>query len=155
MISSASERETLLLAQQSQFDAEISALRLQISDLKAASHPGASVWSDYQEKSALELALEEESKSLRTQLESQLSDFQSIMDAKDHIIQQLTDQVKKLQQQVDDAQAVNQVNSNTITSQSSIIGNLQSQVDQFSAQIAAAPPAVRRPSLPSPQPQQQ
>jgi hypothetical protein len=147
IISSSSEREILLLAQKSELDAEILNLRLQISALKASSHPVESAWSDYQEKSALESALEEESKALRSQLESQLVDFQGIMDAKDHIIEQLTEQVKKLQQQVEDAQAVNQVNSNTITSQSSIIGDLQSKIDQFSAKQLNAPPAVSSPSL--------
>ena len=147
IISSASEREILLLAQKSEVDAEILNLRSQISELKAASHLAESALSDHQEKSALESALEAESKALRLQLESQLVDFQGIMDAKDHIIEQLTDQVKKLHLQVEDAQAVNQVNSNTITSQSSIIGDLQSQIDHFSAKQSNELPAVSPPSL--------
>jgi DNA repair exonuclease SbcCD ATPase subunit len=139
----AAERESLLLAQKQELDADISSLRLQLADLRAASQSGTqSQWSDYAEKSAVELALEEESKILRAQLESQLGDFQGIMDAKDHIIEQLTEQVKKQQHQLEDAQAVNQVNSNTIVSQSSVIGSLQSQVDQLTASNAAASTAV-------------
>lgn len=130
----ASERESLLLAQKSELDADILSLRSLVDELRCGSQ---SQWSDYNEKSAMELALEEESKNLRAQLESQLGDFQGIMDAKDHIIEQLTEQVKKQQHQLEDAQAVNQVNSNTIVSQSSIIGKLQSQVDQSSNSNAA------------------
>jgi DNA repair exonuclease SbcCD ATPase subunit len=135
----ASERESLLLAQKSELDADILSLRSLVDELRCGSQ---SQWSDYNEKSAMELALEEESKNLRAQLESQLGDFQGIMDAKDHIIEQLTEQVKKQQHQLEDAQAVNQVNSNTIVSQSSIIGKLQSQVDQSSnsnAAVSSAP----------------
>lgn len=139
----AAERESLLLAQKSDLDADTESLRQQIDDLQAASRAGSqSQWSDYAEKSALELALEEESRALRAQLESQLVDFQGIMDAKDHIIEQLTEQVKKQQQQLEDAQAVNQVNSNTIVSQSSIIGDLQSKVVQLSASKTADVTAV-------------
>jgi hypothetical protein len=132
-----------LIAQKSELEAENMSLREQIADLKSASNlHSEAIWSDYTEKSALEIALEEESKALRAQLESQLVDFQGIMDAKDHIIEQLTDQVKKQQQQLEDAQAVNQVNSSTIISQSSIIGDLQSQVDELAASNSAAPSIV-------------
>ena len=142
-----SERESLLLAQKSELDVEISSLRTQITDLKAGTQSGGSQsnWSDYAEKSALELALEEESRALRAQLDSQLGDFQGIMEAKDHIIEQLTAQAQRLQKQVEDAQAVNQVNSNTITSQSSIIGDLQSQLDASAALKSALHPAVTLP----------
>jgi hypothetical protein len=143
----AAERESLLLAQKSALDAEVSSLHKQVADARVASDSAAqSQWSDYTEKTAMELALEEESKNLRAQLESQLGDFQAIMYAKDHIIEQLTEQVKKQQQQLEDAQAVNQVNSNTIVSQSSIIGNLQSKVDQFSVSNATAAATVSAPS---------
>jgi DNA repair exonuclease SbcCD ATPase subunit len=139
----AAERESLLLAQKSDLDADSASLRQQIADFQAASQAGSqSQWSDYAEKSALESALEEESRTLRAQLESQLVDFQGIMDAKDHIIEQLTEQVKKQQQQLEDAQAVNQVNSNTIISQSSIIGDLQSKIEQLSSSKTADLPAV-------------
>ena len=133
----------LLSAPNSELEAENLSLREQIAHLKSASNVHSeAIWSDYTEKSALEIALEEESKALRAQLESQLVDFQGIMDAKDHIIEQLTDQVKKQQQQLEDAQAVNQVNSSTIISQSSIIGDLQSQVDELAASNSAPPSIV-------------
>ena len=148
-IMEASERESLLLAQKSELDAEISQLRTQITALKAGTlATSQSNWSDYAEKSALEVALEEESRALRVQLDSQLGDFQGIMEAKDHIIEQLTSQLQRLQRQVEDAQAVNQVNSNTITSQSSIIGELQSQLDRLSASKSALQSVVSLPSSP-------
>jgi hypothetical protein len=145
VVKDASERDISNRLQIAQLEAEVLTLRSQITDSNSAStHAPQSQWSDYVEKSPLESALDEECKALRLQLESQLEDFQGIMHAKDHIIEQLTDQVRKLQKQVEDAQAVNQVNSNTIVSQSSIIGKLQSEIDQFSVQQSTAPAAVRQ-----------